>query len=80
MSLLSESINLAIGILLLENPEASLSEFKKRSVFEVSESWNDVIWEQRKKNYFIHCSLTGFKKYLKMRHFIDDTTNQNYIR
>ena len=80
MSLQLEANNLAMGILLLENSNATFEEFKKRSVFKLTDTWNKERWEQGKDNYFKNSSKDEFRKYLIDRHERENTTNKNYIK
>jgi hypothetical protein len=80
MSLQLEANNIAMGILLLENSDATFLEFNKRSVFKLTDSWNEAEWNKGRDNYFKNSTKEEFKQYLIGRHEREKTTNKNYIK
>lgn len=80
MSLQLEANNIAMGILLLENSNANFEEFKKRSVFKLTDAWSEEVWNEGRDNYFKNSSKDEFKEYLIDRHKRENTTDKNYIK
>ena len=80
MSLQLEANNTAMGILLLENSNATFEEFKKRSVFKLTDAWNEDVWNECRKTFFKNSSKEEYKQYLIKRHKKDGTTDKSYIK